>query len=411
MVRFFPRQLCLLLLSLTFLFGCATVLPPTYETVSSDPVLDGPVRALAGEDDLVAAVNSDGLFVKDGDAPWSARQVPGINKWSRVTCLAVKGNAIYLGSDGEGLRLFSNGVWEVKTKRDGGLPDDGVLSIALESREDGLLGEAVWVGTRQGISVYRDGRWTVYRPDGDWLVAMTGKPGSGAGKVYVGPGFKLGKRDEDSDRFKPPVSVIGVGSGRVVFGNSNSGLAVVTENAVAVLKLEGQQKFTDLSVDKDVIWAGTEGGLLWGGIKDRAAGKPWPTNRAYLNWSGTLFGSRDTRDFEYRWKLVGYNTAEVAGLQVRGSDVWAAHRSKGGNRLAPLHEKEKGTERIETEPITDTRRYINAQEYIARRQKFQHESYGMSDDIKGEPSALYVTPDSRKVWIGTSKGLWELESD
>lgn len=410
MVRAFFRQLCLPFLSAAVLFACAATLPPTYETAGSGPVLEGPVRALAGEGDLVAAVNNDGFFVKEGDSPWSAREVPGISKWSLVTCLAVKEGIIYLGSDGEGLQILSDGIWEVKTSRYGGLPDDGVLSIALEGREEGLQGEAVWVGTREGVSVYRDGRWAVFRPDDDWLVAMTGKTGSGAGKVYVGPGFKLGKRGEDSDRFRPPVSVIGVGPGRVVLGNWNSGLAVVTENAVAALNLEGELRFTHLAVDKDVIWAGTDGGLLWGGIKERTEGKPWPTNRAYHNWSGTLFGSRDTRDFEYRWKLVGYNTAEVVGLGKRELDIWVAHRSSGRNRKTPIYEREGGRELKDIDPTTDIRLYANAQEYITRKQKFQYESYGLGDGIKGEPSALYASPDGRKVWIGTSKGLWELET-
>ena len=60
------------------------------------------------------------------------------------------------------------------------------------------------------------------------------------------------------------------------------------------------------------------------------------------------------------------------------------------------------------DPITDTRLYVNIDEYIARKQKAQYESYGLKTDIKGHPSALYIAPDNRKVWLGTTKGLWEL---
>ncbi len=166
-----------LTLSLVFLTGCATPLPPTYDTAQTGRVLDGPVLAIAGEGDLVVAVNHDGLFMKNGDGPWVNKEVPGIRKWSRVTCLVVDKGVIYLGSDGEGLHIFNEGMWEVKISRYGGLPDDGVLSLAVDGSEDGLPGTTLWVGTRKGIAAYREGKWVVYKPDGDWLVSMTGKSG------------------------------------------------------------------------------------------------------------------------------------------------------------------------------------------------------------------------------------------
>ncbi|MDF1525983.1 MAG: hypothetical protein RRA15_03665 [bacterium] len=399
----------MLTLSVAFLAGCATPLPPTYDTVSKGRVLDGPILALAGEGDVVVAVNNDGLFVKNGDGPWVGQEVPGIRKWSQVTCLAVDKGVIYLGSDGEGLHIFSDGTWEVKISRYGGLPDDGVLSLAVDGSEDGLPGSTLWIGTRKGVAAYREGKWVVYSPDGDWLVAMTGKSGSGAGKVYVGPGFKLGRKGGDSDRFRPPVSAISVGSDRIVFGNRNSGLAVVRENAVAAFKLGEDLKFQHIVAVGDVIWAGTDVGLLWGGLQGRVEGKPWPTFQGYTGWSGTLFGSRDTRDFEYRWKMVGYNKAMISGLEKRGSDLWVAQRSGEGVKQSLSKSNRDPSKEINMDPMTDIRRYVEIDEYIARKQAAQHESYGLGTDIRGEPSALYVTLDSRKVWIGTTKGLWELE--
>ncbi len=249
MFRSFFRFILSLTLFLALLSGCATPLPPTYSTTDSGRVIDGPVLALAGDGDLVVAVNHDGLFMKNGDGPWVNQEVPGVRNWSRVTCLVVDMGVMYLGSDGEGLHILSEGTWEVKTSRYGGLPDDGVLSIAIDGSEEGLPGTALWVGTRKGVAAYRDGKWSVYRPGDDWLVAMTGKSGAGAGKVYVGPGFKLGQKGKDSDRFKPPVRAISVGPDRVVFGNWNSGLAVVSENTVATLKFPRVLKFSQLEVE------------------------------------------------------------------------------------------------------------------------------------------------------------------
>lgn len=400
-----------LFLSLFIISGCATPLPSTYNVTGNAGVIDGPILALAGDGNLVAAVNSDGLFIKSADGPWVNQEVPGIRRFSRVTCLAVDGGTIYLGTEGEGLHILSEGTWEVKTSRYGGFPDDDVLSIAIDGVDEGLPGKTVWVGTGKGISAFKDGSWTIYKPESDWLVAMIGKTGSGSGKVFVARGFKLGAKGDDSSKFKPPVSAISVGPDQIVFGNRNSGLAIVNEHSVAIFKLGGEHKFSHLEMDGGVIWAGTDAGLLWGGLRGHAEGKPWPTNRSYLQWSGTLFGSRDTRVFEYRWKLVGYNTAKIVGLEKRGSDVWVAHRAIGNGRHAIDRKRfsNEETELMTTDPITDIRRYVNIDEYIARKQTAKHESYGSASNIRGEPSALFVTPDNSKVWIGTTQGLWELE--
>jgi hypothetical protein len=409
MYKHFLRFSCVFSLLAIIVSGCATPLPPTYVTSDSGRVLEGPVLAIEGEGDLVVAVNHDGLFMKSGDGPWINQEVPGLSKFSRVTCLAVDEGVVYLGSDGEGLHILSEGTWEIKTSRYGGLPDDGVLSIAIDGSDEGLPGTALWVGTRKGVAAYREGKWVVYKPDGDWLVAMTGKSGSGAGKVYVGSGFKLGRKGDDSKRFHPPVSVIGVGADRVVFGNRNSSLAVVSESGAAILRFHEEQTFSHLTINGGVVWAGTDAGLLWGGLKDHAEGKPWPTTGGYLGWSGTLLGSRDTRGFEYRWKFVGYNAARITGLEKRGADLWVAHRAKGGGYRNLDLSRSFGTEEITLDPITDIRRFMDVDEYVARRQKMQHESYGADEGIRGEPTALYVTSDHRRVWIGTTKGLWELE--
>jgi len=410
MLRSFLRFILSLTLFLAFLSGCATPLPPTYSTTGTGRVLDGPVLALAGEGDLVAAVNHKGLFIKNADGPWVSQEVPGISKFSRVTCLAVDKGIIYMGSDGEGLYILSDGMWDVKTSRSGELPDDGVLSIAIDGSEDGLPGTALWVGTRKGIAAYREGKWAIYRPDSDWLVAMTGKSGAGAGKVYVGSGYKLGKEGEDSDRFKPPVWAISVGPDRVVFGNRKSSLAIVSESEVATIKFFKDIRFTHLVVEKDVIWAGSNRGLLWGGLSGHARGKPWPTNSAYLGMSGTLFGSRDTSDNDYRWKFVGYNTGRIVGLEKRSSDLWTAYskRESPKKRVSQKGHDEFSNKEL-MNPIRAIRRYVAIDEYISREQQGRYENYFKSFGIKGEPTALYITPEGREVWVGTISGLWELE--
>ena len=178
---------------------------------------------------------------------------------------------------------------------------------------------------------------------------------------------------------------------------------------MATIHFADEYEFTHVVVDKDVVWAGTDSGLLWGGLLGRAQGKPWPIFQNYMGWSGTLFGTRDTRDFEYRWKFVSYNTATIIGLEKRGSDLWVSYRSQDGFEKKFNQARGESPKDVQMEPIIDTRVYLNIDEYIVRKQKPQYESYGLNADIKGEPRALHVTSDSSRVLIGTTKGLWELE--
>ncbi|MCK5351466.1 hypothetical protein KAJ77_02750, partial [bacterium] len=207
-----------------------------------------------------------------------------------------------------------------------------------------------------------------------------------------------------------PVWAISVGPDRVVFGNRNSRLAIVSDNAVATLRFNENLKFTHIvvDVDKGVIWAGTESGLLWGGLQGHAVGKPWPTQRVYLGWTGTLFGSRDTNDFQYRWKVVGYNTARIVGLEKKSSDLWTAYSSRGAAKARRTQSKTNYQDENKANPITTIRRYVGIDEYISRKQTGKYENYLNNIGINGEPSALYINPDSSKVWIGTTSGLWEL---
>ena len=404
-----PFRFIMLLTLCLAVANCARPLPPSYMATSSKGVVDGPILAIAGEGDLVAAANPEGLYIKRGDGPWQRQEIPGVRKLSKITCLAVLGNTIYVGSDGEGLHILSDGTWEVRASRYGGLPDDGVLSIAVDGADEGLPGVSLWVGTRTGIAGYRDGEWTTYQPGRDWLVTMTGESGLGTGKVFVSSGFKLGLKGGDSKQFRPPISAISVGPDRVVFGNQNSALAIVSGDSVAIFRFAKRRMFTVMQVGEDVIWAGTETGLLWGGLSGRARGKPWPVNRTYDSASATLYGSRNSQPFEYRWKLLGYNNARVVGLARPEGGLWTAYRAGKDTHSKQRRRTSTYDESMSENPVTVVRFFLSIDEYIARRQTPQFENYSTGTGIRGDPTALYVAPEGGTVWVGTTGGLWELK--
>ncbi|UCG37740.1 MAG: hypothetical protein JSV00_05900 [bacterium] len=393
--------------ALLLLSGCGKPLPSTLEVAGNGRVLGGPVLALAGAGDVVVAANPQGVFIRKGAGSWERLEVPGIRKPGRVTSLAVSGDVIVVGTRGEGLHLLSEGTWEVKTARYGGLPDDNVYSLAFDGEDEGLPGTSLWVGTGKGIARRSDGRWQVFRPGKDWLRALAGEAGPGSEDVYVSSRFRLGERGQDARLFRPPVTAIGVGPERVVFGNRDSRLAVVQPGVFAAMTFDGRYRFSDLLVERSVIWAGTDKGLLWGGIEGEALGTPWPPTGIFEFWSGALFGSRDSRTFQYVWKILGYNTAQVADLALEGASLWVAYTSPGGEDLYQPYQRAM-TGEAKTSPITDVRRYVNIGEYIARLDKPLHESYGSDEGMAGQPTALYVSRRNAEVWIGTTKGLYRL---
>ncbi len=77
-----------------------------------------------------------------------------------LTCLGLdRYRDLWIGTCA-GLQVFSNGIWKRFTRETthDGLPDDGVLALALYREER-------WVGTRNGFAVLRGSAWTTYTGD------------------------------------------------------------------------------------------------------------------------------------------------------------------------------------------------------------------------------------------------------
>jgi ligand-binding sensor domain-containing protein len=387
------------------LSGCATVLPPEYGPTGRDRELPGPILALGGEGDVIIAANPDGIHVRAGDGTWKKWEVPGIRNYGKVTTLAVRDGEICIGTDGDGLHIYKDDTWEVRTARYGGLADDSVLSIAYDGNREGLPGDNLWVGTGEGIAVRRSGEWSVYRPGKNWLTDLAGDEEAYDGKTYLGPGYDLGGKSEDSKYFKPPVTAIGVGPDRVVFGNSESRIAVVAPFGTATIFFPADADITSLLVEKSVVWVGTNGGLVWGGLKGVALGEPWPAHRMGVFWTGRLFDTRNSEPFLYRWHLVGYNTARVPHLSLDGDSLWVVY-GKPDSRKPPTLTGETEENPIQ---VTSVRRYANIGDYIARKEAFVYESYGKNVGISGYPTVIQLLPDRGELWVGTTRGLYRLK--
>jgi len=397
----------LLIIMLGF-YGCSSKLPGTYKAEESpNGTLKGKVYAVAADGDSVLAATGKGLFLKKSGQPWSDVSVPGFKRISIVTSLALKGDEIFIGTRGEGLFVFDGQAWEVVNKRYGGLPDDNVNCLAVDGENDGLPGRNIWVGTDKGLAVRHDGQWEVYSPGENWLTELAGESAGETDGYHVSSGFKVGEPGEDKNSFFPPVTAIAVGKKRVVFGTKRSKLAIVDEGVFATMVFTVPLEIFSLLVDPDAIWCGTDRGLLWGGKVGRAKGKPYPTWHGSIAKRSTIFGSNDSREFEYTFYSVGMNQAKVVDL-VRDNDdgLWV-----GFNSGLPPGRQSKGDEIIgpdgvkATPPVSSVRRFVSIDEDIAKKKNARYEVYGGSYGVKGNPTALALAGNGVDVWVGTDSRL------
>jgi hypothetical protein len=405
MSRSFLNAFIFTVLTTALITGCATVLPPEYGPTGRDSDLPGPILALAGEGEIIVAANLEGVHVRATDGTWKRWEVPGISNYGKVTALAARKGEVCVGTNGEGLHIYKDGAWEVRTARYGGLPDDTVWSLAYDGDHEGLPGDNLWVGTGEGVAVRRSGTWSLHSPGKSWLTDLAGDESSRNDKTYLGPGYDLGGKGEDSKYFRAPVTAIGVGPDRVVFGNGNSRIAVVTLTGTATIFFPAGVDINSLLVEEGVIWAGTNGGLVWGGLSGTAKGTPWPSHRPDVSWMGRLFGTRNSIPFEYLWHLVGYNTTNVPSMKLSGDSLWVVYGKPDGKRPPNLSGEREGEEILNT----GVRRFININDYIERKKPFAYESYGKNVGISGDPTLVLTSADRSELWIGTTRGLYWLK--
>lgn len=396
------------LLVLTLVIGCATQLPPSMALSGEAPRLPGPVFALAGSGEQVLVANPDGVYSWSSDGDLTLMEIPGLQDPSGITVIALSADEIAIGTRNEGLYLFADGVWETRNNKYGGLPDNEVTAVAFEGDKEGLPGKALWIATNEGLTVRRNGEWADYKPGSSWLASMAGiENGSDGGNIYVGDRFKIGKRGTDKDLFKPPVTTITFMDGLVVLGKGDKRMAMLIDGSVALFSFADGYKVTSMLADEGTLWLGTNGGLWWGRHLDAAKGRPWPTIRGKVQWMASLLGNRDTRPFSFKWYGVGYNTAPVDHIAGSTRDLWS--NFSDSDRIgapSPPDNVHTGQRNENEKPFTGVRRYQSMEEYIARRSKHSFENYGLNSGVKGDVTALYVDPERKVAWIGTTKGLY-----
>ena len=390
--------------------GCATKVTPSFRVGPTHPsVPEGPVLALAVNGDQVAAATKEGLFLLTGNGPWVPVIIPGLKAPKKISSLALAEKEIFVGTTGEGLFIFTNGTWEVKTARYGGLPDDSVLAIAVDREDDGLPGRNIWVGTKKGLAVRREGNWELFTPDGSWLSDLSGPFSGDSEKYFVPSGTRIGKAGEDRKTFRPPVTAISVGKSGIVLGSRHSRLAYLEEGRFATTFLDGDREVKSLLYEAEVIWCGTSKGLLWGRLSGKGKARPYPRWRAPVSSRSVLFGGRDARQFTHTFFQVGYNEAHVEDLaRDKEGGLWVAYADREGPGIVEGRLHRSGTNETPSTPISGLMRLVSIDDYIASGGQEAYEFYGRKQGVSGIPHALEYAGENRGIWVGTGAVLVNL---
>lgn len=105
-----------------------------------------------GPDGRVWVSHSTGVLMFDGGS-WTNLD-PGVSQPKRIT--AADDGRVFLASWSDGFATFEDGGWTVTVATPGGLANDRVRAVEVDSRG------RVWVGTSWGFSVLDQGTWVSY---------------------------------------------------------------------------------------------------------------------------------------------------------------------------------------------------------------------------------------------------------
>ncbi len=393
--------------------GCASKIPNTFLIIPDDlSAPRGNVLAIAADGINIVVATRDGFYRRNGDESWERIQVLDRETARSVTAVAMSGNELFIGTKNRGLLILTGDSVKSVNVSKGFLPDDHVYSIAVEGEGEGLEGDNVWVGTKSGLSVRKDGSWEVYTPRTRWLTELTKARLPRKGTVYVTSRARLGQGGDDKKRFTPPVTAVATGIERVVLGSKNSRIAVIENGAFSTVRLEENLEITSLLFRTSAIWAGTSRGLLWGGLRGIAKGEPYPGWRGIHPYRSTMFGVRDTRPFDYAWYRIGYNSSRVTDIAWDNNEgLWVNFRADlmlDPDPVIDFSPSRSGTEEYAYESRTELRRYTNIEEYIENRAKPYFELYGKAAEVPGLPTVLTFTTGDGGMWLGTTKGVVNL---
>ncbi|MEO8592598.1 MAG: regulator [Candidatus Solibacter sp.] len=263
--------------------------------------------------------------------------------------------------------------WQNFTVADG-LPDDHVFNVAVD-------GDRLWVGTDNGLGLYQNGKWKVYRPE-DGLVhraVLFVAPDKRTGDVWIATMGGLSRLS--AGRFDN-------------FTQLNSGLP----NDVVY----------GLAVQGDDVWVATAAG----GARYNVRTKQW-----------AHFNERNTPMYEI-WTYAVTATPSKVYYAVWGGGVleydtkteaWKDYNDPDGETELVLykdqgliHEITTSVSYMEKDKMLWVATYFGASRYDGRNWKnFLEKDSGLPSNFLNQVKAL----DGTRAWFSTDKGLAYVDGD
>jgi len=257
--------------------------------------------------------------------------------------------------------------WENFTKANG-LPDDHVFNVAVD-------GKRVWAATENGLGLYENGKWKVYRPE-DGLAhraVLFVAPDPRTGDVWIATMGGLSRFS--AGRFDNYTQLTSGLANDVVYG---------------------------ASVQGDYVWVATAAG----GCR---------LNTRTGQWS--MFNERNTPMYEI-WTYAVHATASKVYYAVWGggvleydvkTDHWKDYNDPDGETEIVLfkdqgliHEITTSVSYVEKDKVLWVATYFGASRYDGRNWKnFLDKDSGLPSNFLNQVKAV----DGNHVWFSTDKGL------
>ena len=257
--------------------------------------------------------------------------------------------------------------WENFTKANG-LPDDHVFNVAVD-------GKRVWAATENGLGLYENGKWKVYRPE-DGLAhraVLFVAPDPRTGDVWIATMGGLSRFS--AGRFDTYTQLTSGLANDVVYG---------------------------ASVQGDYVWVATAAG----GCR---------LNTRTGQWS--MFNERNTPMYEI-WTYAVHATASKVYYAVWGggvleydvkTDHWKDYNDPDGETEIVLykdqgliHEITTSVSYVEKDKVLWVATYFGASRYDGRNwQNFLDKDSGLPSNFLNQVKAI----DGNHVWFSTDKGL------